>query len=266
LKILFLGDIVGQPGRKTVRKLLPKIKAECGIDFVIANGENSAGGLGITPKIINTLTESGIDALTSGNHVWKRKEIFEVLDDTNLLTRPANYPAAAPGHGYNIYNVMGNAGGNSIAVVNIQGRVFLENIDCPFAAMDKILAELTGGAGKKNIIIVDLHAEATAEKIAMGWYLDGKVSALIGTHTHVQTSDAAVLAEGTAYITDAGMTGSKAGVIGVEKEVILKKFLTGLPFKFKVAKEQLYLEGVIIDIDNQSLKAKSIKTIRESYN
>ncbi len=262
MKILFLGDIVGRPGRKIVRRLLSQIKAESNIEFVIANGENSAGGLGITPKILDTFIEWGVDAVTSGNHVWKRKEIFEIIDSTKLLVRPANYPSAAPGHGYNIYK----AKKINVVVVNIQGRVFLDMIDCPFAAMDKILAELSGQNAGKNIIIVDMHAEATSEKIAMGWYLDGKVSAVIGTHTHVQTSDAAVLPDGTAYITDAGMTGSKAGVIGIRKEEIIKKFLTGLPFSFKIAKDEIYMEGVIVDIDDESLKAKSIKTIRESLN
>ncbi|MEA3507074.1 MAG: TIGR00282 family metallophosphoesterase, partial [Elusimicrobiota bacterium] len=206
------------------------------------------------------LSEYGLDALTSGNHLWKRKEIFDIIDETKILTRPANYPAAAPGHGYNSYKI----GGSNIVVANIQGRVFMDNIDCPFTAMDRMLDEIKKKEGK-NIIIVDLHAEATSEKVAMGWYLDGKVSAVIGTHTHVQTSDASVLPEGTAYITDAGMTGSKAGVIGVQKEKIIKKFLTGIPFSFKVAKGQLYLEGVIIDVDENTGKAKSIKTIRESY-
>lgn len=252
MNILFIGDIVGRPGRETVREELDKIIKENGIEFVIANGENTAGGLGITQAVLEELLGYGIDVITSGNHIWKRKEVFEIIDNPKLL-RPANYPDETPGKGFNIYKV----NNTQIGIFNIQGRIFMEPIDCPFARADNILQEFDN----INIIIVDFHAEATSEKIAMSWYLDGKVSAVIGTHTHVQTSDAGILPLGTAYITDTGMTGSKNGVIGVEKEEIIKHFLTRLPFSYKPCKGNIYFEGVIIDIDEKTGKSQKIKTL-----
>ncbi len=250
INIFFIGDIVGRPGRNTVAKLLKKIISIEKIDFVIANAENSAGGKGITPKVMEELLFSGIDVLTSGNHIWKRNEYKEVINDERLL-RPANYPDIAPGKGYNIYE----ANNTKIAVINLQGRVFMDPIDCPFYVVDEILKVLKS----VKVIIVDIHAEATSEKLALAWYLDGKVSAVIGTHTHIQTADAKILPEGTAYITDAGMTGSMSGVLGVEKEEIIKKFLSCMPFKFKVAKGEECLQGVLIKVDEKTGKSREIK-------
>ncbi len=253
MNILFIGDIVGKPGRKAINEGLSNLVKREKADFVIANCENAAGGLGITPKLLNNLIRRGIDAVTSGNHIWKRKEIFPVIEKDPRILRPANYPRVAPGRGYNIFKL----NNLQVAVINIQGRVFLENIDCPFAVIDKILDKIQ----KIPVKIVDFHAEATSEKIAMGWYLDGKVSALIGTHTHVQTADARLLNEGTAYISDAGMTGSINGVIGVKKEEIINKFITGMPFRFKVAKGDERIQGVIIKVNQDTGKALSIKPV-----
>jgi len=252
LNILFIGDIVGNPGREAVKGLLGGIVREKKVDFVIANGENSAGGLGITEKTKRALISYGVNVLTSGNHIWKRKEVFDIIEDEDLL-RPANYPPLAPGRGYGIYSV----GNIKVGVINIQGRVFMEAIDCPFAAADEVLEKMKN----VRIIIVDMHAEATSEKLALGWYLDGKVSAVIGTHTHVQTADAAILSEGTAYVSDAGMTGSQAGIIGVEKEEIIRKFVTGLPFRFKVAKGREVLQGALLDINEKNGKVRSIRML-----
>ncbi|MGM0442360.1 MAG: TIGR00282 family metallophosphoesterase [Elusimicrobiota bacterium] len=253
MNILFIGDIVGRPGRKAINEGLSSIVDREEIDFVIANGENSAGGLGITPKIMNNLIRRGIDVFTSGNHIWKRKEILPVIEEDPRILRPANYPHAAPGRGYHIFKT----DKFELAVINIQGRIFLENIDCPFSRMDEILDKVQ----RVPVKIVDFHAEATSEKIAMGWYLDGKVSAIIGTHTHVQTSDAKLLNEGTAYMSDAGMTGSTDGVIGVKKEEIINKFLTGMPFRFKVSKGNERIQGTVIKVDPETGNAKSIKPV-----
>jgi len=255
LKILFIGDIVGKPGRKTVRELLPGLKRELGCEAVIANGENSSGGLGLTPGVFTELLDTGVDLVTSGNHIWKRKEIYPLLDDPRLL-RPANYPDPAPGTGC---GVLETSAGVRVGVLNLMGRTFLEpGTDCPFRTADRLLENLAG----TRIIIVDFHAEATSEKLAMGLYLDGRVSAVIGTHTHIQTSDCRVLPGGTAYITDAGMTGSNSGIIGAEKEEILKKFLTGIPFRFKVAKGEERLEGAVIEVDESTGKASEIISVR----
>ncbi|MFW6172268.1 MAG: TIGR00282 family metallophosphoesterase [Elusimicrobiota bacterium] len=253
MNILFIGDIVGRPGRRTVKKVLKSIIEKYKVDFVIANCENSAGGMGITANVMKELLDMGIDMLTSGNHIWKRrKEVEKVINNPKLL-RPANYPDLAPGRGFNVYT----SDNKKIGVINLQGRVFMESIDNPFSVIDGVLEQMKE---TKNII-VDFHAEATSEKMAMAWYLDGKVSAVIGTHTHVQTSDEVIMPDGTAYITDAGMTGSKSGVIGVEKEEIIKKFLTGMPFRFKVAKENEQLEGVLIKTDDKTGRSIAVNRI-----
>ncbi|MFC2060877.1 TIGR00282 family metallophosphoesterase [Elusimicrobiota bacterium] len=252
MNILFLGDIVGKPGRDAVKNHLETLKKQNDIAFTIVNGENSAGGLGITPEIYRELLGYGIDVITTGNHIWKRKEIYEIIDQPQLL-RPANYPDEAPGRGYGKYRI----DNTEIAVINLQGRIFIEPINCPFTVVDSILKELKG----IKIIIVDVHAEATSEKMALGWYLDGKVSAVLGTHTHVMTSDARIMPEGTGYITDAGMTGSKSGIIGVEKEEIIRKFITGMPFRFKVSKGKESIEGVVLEVDEKSGKCIRLKSI-----
>jgi metallophosphoesterase (TIGR00282 family) len=254
MRIMFIGDIVGRTGRKVISDILAKCIREHNIGFVVANGENAAGGLGITPAVFEELTGLGVDVITSGNHIWKRREVFEILDESRLL-RPLNYPEGVPGTGFGIYE----RDGVRIAVVNIQGRVFMEALDCPFDSIDKALELI---ADKSDIILVDFHAEATSEKLAMSWYLDGKVSAVLGTHTHVQTSDARILSGGTACVTDAGMTGSVNGVIGVEKEEIIKHFLTGLPFSYRSCAGNGVLEGVIMEFDNSTGKSVYVETIR----
>ncbi|MFH1415035.1 MAG: TIGR00282 family metallophosphoesterase [Elusimicrobiota bacterium] len=252
MNILFIGDIVAKPGREALVSHLGSLKEQYNVDFVIANAENSAGGFGITESNMKELMSAGIDVLTGGNHIWKRKEVLNIIDRKELL-RPANYPDINPGCGYDTYMVNDIV----IGVLNLQGRVFMDALDSPFTVAERILEH-----AKADIIIVDFHAEATSEKIAMSWFLDGRVTALIGTHTHVQTSDARILPMGTGYITDAGMTGSKSGVIGVRKDEILKHFLTGLPFGYKYSTGDVYIEGVLVTADNEKIRCIDIKPIR----
>jgi metallophosphoesterase (TIGR00282 family) len=242
MKILFIGDIVGRPGRRAVRELLPGIVEEHRIDFVIANCENAAAGLGVTADVLEELYGVGIDILTSGNHIWDKKEVMEIADDCERLLRPANYPDGAPGQGS---LVMLTRGGVDIGVINLAGRVFMHPLDCPFRTADR---EIDKMKKKARTILVDMHAEATSEKIAMGWYLEGRVTAVLGTHTHVQTADERILPGGTAYITDVGMTGPFDSVIGIRKEAILKRFLLQIPVKFDVAKRDIRLQGVIVEV------------------
>ncbi len=256
MNILFIGDIVGLPGREAVRKLLPELKKEFGLGFVIANAENAAGGSGITQKIAYELFDSGVDVLTSGDHIWKKKEIVEVIKSDPRIMRPANFPESSPGRGYNVFNT---ATGVKVGVINIQGRVFMEALDCPFRVADKAYEALQKDT---KIIIVDMHAEATSEKVALGWYLDGKVSAVLGTHTHIQTADDKILPAGSAYITDAGMTGPYDSVIGRKVEHVLERFLTSMPVKFEVAESNIQLHGVVVDVDEVSGKARSITRIQ----
>jgi metallophosphoesterase (TIGR00282 family) len=255
--ILFIGDIVGEPGRRAIKELLPKIKKSEDIDFVIANGENIAGGSGITPQLAEELFKYGIDALTSGDHIWKRKEVIDYISNTPRLLRPANYPSQAPGLGYSVTK---SGSGTPVAVINLIGRVFMQPLECPFRAAKEAVEKLKG---KAQVIIVDMHAEATSEKIALGWYLDGTVSAVIGTHTHVQTADEKILPKGTAYLSDAGMTGPFDGVIGRKKEQILARFLTQMPMKFEMAELDIQLHGVIVDIDEKTGKANAIKRVQK---
>ena len=226
------------------------------IEFTVANGENAAGGMGITPAIAIEILDQGVDVLTSGNHIWAKKEIVPFLDEELRILRPANYPPKVPGRGSGIFH---SRNGQKLGVLNLEGRVFMKHLDCPFRVGEKeveLLREET------NIILVDFHAEATSEKMAMGWFLDGKVSAVLGTHTHVQTSDERILSEGTAYITDVGMTGPLDSVIGIRKEIALERLLTQIPWKFDVAKEEIELQGVVIDVDSKTGKAEDIKRIR----
>jgi len=257
MRILFIGDISGEPGRRAARELVPKLKRKHKIDFVIANAENVAGGSGVTPALADELFGCEIDVLTSGDHIWKRKEIFDYLESNNRLVRPANYPAGAPGVGA---TVVKSESGTAIGVINIVGRVFMQPVECPFRVVKEEVEKLKD---KTRIIIVDVHAEATSEKIALGWYLDGLVSAVVGTHTHVQTADEKVLPQGTAFISDAGMTGPFDSVIGRKKEQILRRFITQLPMKFEMAEGDIQLHGVILDIDDKTGKADSIKRIQE---
>lgn len=255
MKVLFVGDIVGKPGRRAIRELLPKVVGDCRVDLVIANCENSAAGFGVTRDIVEELYNSHIDILTSGNHIWDKKEIIEFMDDYETLLRPANYPAKVPGAGAVI---MPTAAGVYVGVLNLAGRVFMQPLDCPFVKAKSEVAELRK---KTKIIVVDIHAEATSEKKALGWYLDGEVSAVLGTHTHVQTADEEILPGGTAYLTDVGMTGSFDSVIGVRKEASIERFLTGMPNRFEAPKGDIRLQAVLVDIDSDTGKANSIERI-----
>ncbi len=254
MKVIFLGDIIGKPGRNALARKLDILIRENEADMIIANGENAAGGIGISPGTCDSLFEMGVDMVTSGNHIFKKKEIIDYLDLEPRLLKPANYPPGTPGKGYYIFEVE-KLGGLKVAVINICGRVFVENLDCPFRTIDRILEYIKE---KTPVIIVDIHAEVTSEKVAMGWFLDGRVSAVIGTHTHIQTADERVLPGGTAYITDVGMVGPRDSVIGVKKENIIKRFLTQMPQQFTVAKEDVWINGVVIDIDEKNGKARQI--------
>ncbi len=256
MKILFIGDVVGKPGRRAVATLVPKLRQERGIDFVIANGENSAHGAGLTGSTVDALLSSGVEVITSGDHVWDQKEIYEVIQHEARLLRPLNFPPSAPGRGSTVVECDGRP---AVGVINLIGRVFLANNDCPFRAAE---AEVARMRKQTKVIIVDLHAEATSEKIAMGRFLDGKVSAVVGTHTHVATADEQVLPKGTAYISDVGMCGPHDSVLGRDVEAVLKRFLTQMPQKMEVAEDDVALCGVIIDVDETSGRARSIERIR----
>lgn len=256
MRILFLGDIIGETGRKIVARRLDNIIDEYRINLVIANGENAAGGFGITPKIADDLLSLGINVLTSGNHIWDKKEIQPYIEHEKRLLRPANYPEGVPGFGE--ATVFTNSG-DRLVILNLIGRVFMGNYDCPFRYFKREIARLKAIS---KTIIVDFHAEATSEKIAFAWIADGEVSAIIGTHTHVQTADEQILPKGTAYITDAGMTGSTNSVIGMEKDTVIEKFLTQMPRRFEVAKGHHILSGVVVDIDEATGKAVSIERIQ----
>jgi 2',3'-cyclic-nucleotide 2'-phosphodiesterase len=255
MKILVIGDIVGSPGRSIVQRALAAITARHEIDYTIANAENAAGGFGVTKEICEELLDLGIDCLTSGNHIWDKKEILPFIDLIPQLIRPANYPVGQPGRGW--YVGKSRRGGVAVATLNLSGRVFMgSSVDDPFRAADALLDELKGQA---PVLIVDIHAEATSEKLALGHHLDGRVSAVLGTHTHVPTCDHRVLPKGTAYCTDIGMTGPYDSVIGVETAVILKRFLTGLPVRFETAKGDPRLAAVVITVDPVSGKAQAIE-------
>lgn len=255
MKIFFIGDIIGKPGRRAVSALLPKIIEQYGINFVIANCENAAAGFGVTREVVEELFSSRIDVLTSGNHIWDKKEVEDFIEDYDALIRPANYPENVPGWGSVILPTSSKA---DLGVINLMGRVFMRPIECPFRTADKEVAKLNK---KTKVVIVDMHAEATSEKRALGWYLDGRVSAVLGTHTHVQTADECILPGGTAYITDVGMTGPFDSVIGIKKDAILKRFLTQVPNKYDVAKDDVWMQGVVIDIDELDGKSISIDRV-----
>ena len=256
MNILFIGDIVGAPGRQAVRELLPKLQREYKVDFVIANAENAAGGSGITPRIAQELFAVGVNVLTSGDHIWKKREIFEIIDQEERILRPINFPLGVPGRGAGLYKAKN---GSFIGVINVNGRVFMEALECPFKTSRQAIEELSK---QTKIIIVDMHAEATSEKVALGWYLDGKASGVLGTHTHIQTADERILPGGCAYITDVGMTGPLDSVIGRRLEDVLERFITGVPTRFEVAQENIQLQGVVLDIDENTGKAKSILRIQ----
>ena len=254
MRILLIGDIVGNSGVKKVMEVIPKYKKENNIDFIIANGENSADGMGITKKILENLKKTGINIVTMGNHTWGKKEIFEFINDEQLI-RPANYTEGVPGVGYRIHE----CNGKKIAVINLIGRVDMPVLsENPFSKVDDILKKI-----KADIKIVDFHAEATAEKIAMGYFLDGRVTCVFGTHTHVQTADETILAKGTGYITDIGMTGPKKSVIGMDVEASLKRFITSLPEKYKVSDDtEILLTGCVLDINDDNCRLEKIRRIK----
>jgi metallophosphoesterase (TIGR00282 family) len=257
MKILFIGDIVGSPGREAVKMLLPVLNKEYSLDFVIANAENAAGGSGITSKVAQGLFDSGVSVLTSGDHIWKKSDIFEIIERDERILRPVNFPPVAPGCGFGVFTAKN---GNKVGVVNVQGRVFMDGLlECPFKTSRKALETL---ARDTNIIIVDIHAEATSEKVALGWYLQDLASAVIGTHTHIQTADEKILPGGSAYITDAGMTGPYDSVIGRRTEDVLKRFLTAVPTRFEVASDNVQLHGAVVDINDDTGRAKSIIRIQ----
>jgi 2',3'-cyclic-nucleotide 2'-phosphodiesterase len=266
VKILFIGDIVGEPGRRAVKELLPRLREQHALDFVIANGENSAGGNGITPKIAGEIFSAGVDVITSGDHLWDQKEVLELLANENRFLRPLNYPAGVPGHGSGIFEVKNptakTQGTILIGVLNAQGRTFMQPpLDNPFStAADEVkkLRERT------KLIFVDFHAEATSEKIAFARFLDGQVSAVVGTHTHVQTADEQIFPGGTAYLSDAGFTGPHDSVLGREIEPVIKRFLTGMPQRFEVAKNRVLLHGAVIEIDEASGRAVKIQRLSEA--
>jgi len=259
LNVLVIGDIVGQPGRRVVAGLVPALKDELSLDLIIANGENAAGGSGLTPMIVNELLDAGVGVITSGDHTWRKKEILNIIDKEERLLRPANYAPNVPGKGS---VVVQTANGQKIGVLNLQGRVIMSAIECPFRTAAKEVEELKK---QTSVIIVDIHAEATSEKIALARYLDGQVSAVCGTHTHVQTADEQILKQGTAYITDLGMTGPHDSIIGRCQEQIIQRFITGMPTKFEMADSDVRLSGVVIEIDELTGKASSIKRIQRSF-
>ena len=258
MRILLIGDVVGDPGRRVLRELLPPLKAEFTPDVIIANGENLAGGLGATPQLIREITECGVHVVTMGNHTWRRPEFIKGIDAFHHVVRPANFPPSAPGAKTVVYEV---GEGRRVAIFNLVGRTFMEPNDCPFRTGLEIVERLRA---QTPVIVLDMHAEASSEKIAMGWYMDGKISAVLGTHTHVQTSDERILPQGTAYITDVGMTGPHDSIIGMKHEQVLTRFVTGIPSRYEVAERDLRLHGVIVDIDEATGKAARIQRISKS--
>ena len=251
MRIMMIGDVIGKPGRTAVRKLVPDLRSEYGIDLVIANGENAAGGIGLTPDTADELFVSGVDLITSGNHIWAHKEMVASLDSYQQVLRPMNYPRGVAGRGYAIIK--------NTLVVNLIGRTFIGNLDCPFRAIDSLLKEL--GDDKPAITVIDFHAEATSEKIALGWYLNGRVSSVTGTHTHVGTIDAKILPKGTAYITDIGMVGPDESVIGDDIDSVINRFLTQMPHRISVGRGKVIFNSVMLDIDEKTGKATRISRI-----
>lgn len=253
MRVLFVGDIFGRPGREALEKHLPELRKNDGpFDFTIVNCENAAAGFGLTERLMNEIFALGVDVMTSGNHIWDKKEFVPVLDREPRILRPANYPPAAPGRGHAVFE----KNGRKLGVINVQGRAFMPPIDCPFRGVEHILEEMQAIS-----IFVDFHAEATAEKIALARYFDGRVSAVVGTHTHVQTADAALLPGGTAYITDVGMTGGHGGVIGMRYDSVLPKFIAGIPSKFEVDETAVHFQAVIVDLDDETGRALDIRRI-----
>ena len=256
MNLLFVGDVVGRAGRQILAQRLPSLVDRYMVDLVVANAENAAAGYGLTQPVMKELYEAGADVLTSGNHIWDKKEIIEVLKKDKRLLRPHNYPQGLAGQGYGLY---ATAGGIPVAVINLEGRVFMKNLDCPFLSADQILDKIRGQA---KIILVDFHAEATSEKQALGYYLAGRVSAVVGTHTHVQTADEKILSGGTGYLTDVGMSGAQDAIIGNQKDAALQRFLTQMPVKLEVAKKDPLLCAVLLTLDEESGRCTSIQRLQ----
>lgn len=259
MKVLFIGDIFGNPGRKAAKEMIQKLKREMQIDFCIANGENAAGGSGITYVVAQEMYKFGVDGITLGNHAWSKREITNFIDSDNNIVRPANYPSGIPGRGSAI--ISGEKG--KIGILNLMGRVYMDSIDCPFKAAERELEYLKSNC---RIVIVDMHAEATSEKSALAWHLDGRVSCVLGTHTHVQTADERILPFGTAFISDVGMTGPYDGIIGVNREIVIQKFLTHMPVRFEVAQGPVQFNAVYMDIDEKTGKTMKIERIHQILN
>lgn len=258
MRVVVLGDVVGRPGRRAVSRVLPRLRQETGAGFVVANGENAAGGKGITPRAAEELRDAGVDVITTGNHLWHHREIIPYLRENERLLRPANWPPGVPGRGW---VVRPGEGGTPVGVVNLIGRVFMGPADCPFRAIQTVLPDI---GREVRILIVDMHAEATSEKAAMGRFLDGRVSVVFGTHTHVQTADEAVLPRGTAFITDVGMCGPEESVLGMRAAPVIGRFLDGLPVRFEVAEHgPVLVQGVVVDVDPDTGRARGIARIRE---
>ena len=256
MKLLFIGDIVGRTGRELVRRWLKTIRQAHAIDLVIANAENAAGGAGVTREITDELLNQGIQVLTSGNHIWDKREVLEFIGAVPQLVRPANYPAGTPGGGSYVWR---GQHGETVGVINAMGRVFMASLDDPFAVVTREIAKVRAGGAR--IIVVDFHAEASSEKLAFGWYLDGQVTAVLGTHTHVQTADDRVLPGGTAYISDVGMTGAHDGVIGMERSAVIARFTTGLPMRYESAVGDPRLHGVVVTADPDTGRATAIERL-----
>ena len=260
MNILCIGDIVGKPGRVAIEEALPSLKKEFQIDFVVVNAENAAGGAGLTSKISQELLKAGCDVLTLGDHVWDQKELEGYLDQTDAVIRPANFPEGTPGRGWCVQKT---ASGQKIGVVNLLGRVFMRyHLECPFRTLERIIEQIRK---ETPVVIVDMHAEATSEKVALGHFVDGRVSVVFGTHTHIQTADEKVLPKGTAYITDLGMTGPYDSVIGQRKEDIIKRFLTSMPAKFQVAENDVIVHGVVIKVDDKTGRAQRIARVQKKF-
>ena len=257
LRIMLIGDIIGRPGRAAVAHELPTLRREHGLDMVIANGENLAAGAGLTPSLADELLGMGVDVVTSGNHIWDKREVYPYLDTDRPVLRPVNYPDAAPGRGWLVHRLRD---GGEVAVINAMGRVFMNELDSPFTALDRLLDE--AAEPLPAVRIVDFHCEATSEKNAMGWHLDGRVTAVLGTHTHVPTADARILPRGTAYISDVGMTGPRDSVIGFSIETVLPRFLTHMPTRFAVAAGPVAFNAVIVEAERESGRACSIEQVQ----
>ncbi len=258
MRIFFIGDVLGSPGRRAVKTLVSNLVSRHGVSLVIANVENAAGGVGVTPEVVDEILGAGVHVMTSGNHIWDKKEVLDVIGFEPRLLRPANYPKNNPGRGT---AVVKTAEGLKVGIVNLEGNVFMRPKECPFTAARE---EVDALRQETRIIVVDVHAEATSEKKAMGWYLDGRVSAVIGTHTHVQTADETILPGGTAYLTDAGMTGPHDSVIGIKKEIVIERFLTGMPKRFEPATHGVRLQGALVDVDPETGKATAIQRVDEA--